>query len=67
MIEVRDREKPAGMDAVTDLQINSLDYAKQHNVTVLPAYLSVSGFTKKAKEFCLVNGIGLAEAVASYP
>lgn len=45
------------------LQTNALDYATQYGVTVLPAFLSLSGFMDEATEFCQANGIGMAEEV----
>jgi len=65
MIEVRDRIQRTGLAAVSKLHTNALDYGKQHNVTVLSAYLSLSGFTEEAKQFCQKSGIGMAEAVRS--
>ena len=65
MVEVRDRERATGIDPVTKLHANAIDYGKQYGVTVLPAYLSLSGFTKKAKEYCQKHGIGMAEQVVS--
>ena len=63
MIEVRDRKDKTGMKPVMELQTNALDYAEQYGVTVLPAFLSLSGFTGEATEFCKANGIGMAEEV----
>ena len=68
MVEVRHREKKTGIEPVTKLYENALDYGQQDDVIVLLAYLSLSGFTEEAKTFCLDNGIGMAEKVhrASY-
>ncbi|MEM7539870.1 MAG: hypothetical protein AAF639_47380 [Chloroflexota bacterium] len=65
MVEVRDRQRATGIDPVTKLHANAIDYGKQHGVTVLPAYLSRSSFTKKAEAYCKEHGIGMAEEVAS--
>ncbi|MEM7536275.1 MAG: hypothetical protein AAF639_29090, partial [Chloroflexota bacterium] len=65
MVEVRDRQRATGIGPVTKLHTNAVDYGKQHGVTVLPAYLSRSGFTKEAKTYCQGHGIGMAEEVAS--
>jgi len=67
MVEVRDRDHKTGVDAVTKLYENALDYAQQYDVTVLPAYLSLSGFTNEAKTYCGVNGIGMAEKLVAVP
>ncbi|MEM7537998.1 MAG: hypothetical protein AAF639_37855, partial [Chloroflexota bacterium] len=64
MVEVRDRQDKTGAKPVMGLQTNALDYAEQYGVTVLPAFLSLSGFTEEAKSFCEANGIGMAETIA---
>ena len=61
MVEVRDRDRKTGLQPVTKLQANALDYTQQYEVIVLPAYLSLSGFTEEAEAFCSANEIGLAE------
>ncbi|MEM7535383.1 MAG: hypothetical protein AAF639_24610, partial [Chloroflexota bacterium] len=65
MVEVRDRKDKTGTKPVMGLQANALDYAAQYGVTVLPAFLSLSGFTGEATEFCKANGIGMAEEVVN--
>ena len=65
MVEVRDRKDKTGMKPVMGLQTNALDYAEQYSVTVLPAFLSLSGFTEEAAEFCRANGIGMAQEVGN--
>lgn len=64
MIEVRKRQEKTGIKAVTDLRDNALDYAQQLGMTVLPAFLSLGGFTEEAKTFCIEQGIGIAEEIA---
>ncbi|MEM7536901.1 MAG: hypothetical protein AAF639_32280 [Chloroflexota bacterium] len=66
MIEVRKRQKKTNIKTVKDLRDNALAYAEQHDVTVLPAFLSLGGFTKDAETFCLANGIGIAETLEFY-
>ena len=63
MVEVRRRQEKTGLKVVTDLRDNALDYAQQHEVTVLPAFLSWGGFTDEAKAFCVEQGIGMAEEI----
>ncbi|MEM7533365.1 MAG: restriction endonuclease [Chloroflexota bacterium] len=60
MVEVRDRKDKTGTKPVMGLQTNALDYAEQYGVAVLPAFLSLSGFTEEAIEFCKANGIAIA-------
>jgi len=67
MVEVRDRIHRTGIKPVTKLYANAIDYGKQNNITVLPSYLSLSGFTEEAKAFCRANGIGMAEKVVTVP
>lgn len=45
MVEVRKRQEKTNVKAVTDLRDNALAYAEQMGVTVLPAFLSLGGFT----------------------
>lgn len=66
MVEVRKRQERTGLETVQDLHDNALAYAQQFGITVLPAFLSLGGFTKAAKEFCEANGIGMAEQIAYY-
>jgi len=66
MIEVRKRQKPTGLKTVKDLSDNAQAYARQHDTTVLPAFLSLGGFTQEAKKFCIANGIGVAEEIDFY-
>ena len=65
MVEVRDRRDKTGTKPVMGLQTNALDYAAQYGVTVLPAFLSLSGFTEEATVFCKANGVGMAEEVGN--
>ncbi|MCE7983143.1 MAG: hypothetical protein DYG89_18360 [Caldilinea sp. CFX5] len=61
MVEVRKRQEPTGLDAVTELRANADSYARQEGVVVWPAFLSLGGFTAEAKAFCVAQGIGVAE------
>jgi len=63
MVELRKRQAKTGIKVVTDLRDNAIDYAQQYNVLVLPAFLSLGGFTDAAKTFCVENGIGMAEEI----
>jgi len=64
MVEVRKRQEKTGIQAVTDLRDNAHTYAQRLGVAVLPAFLSLGGFTEEARAFCLAQGIGLAEEIA---
>jgi hypothetical protein len=64
MVEVRKRQEKTNVKAVTDLRDNALAYAEQMGVTVLPAFLSLGGFTEEAKTFCAAHGIGIADQIA---
>jgi len=63
MIEVRKRDEKTGLKTVTDLRDNAADYAQQHGVPVLAAFLSLGGFAKSAKKFCAENGIAIADKI----
>ncbi|MEZ4736512.1 MAG: hypothetical protein R3E79_56215 [Caldilineaceae bacterium] len=52
LVEVRKRQEPTGIRAVTGLRDNGIDYAQQQGVPVLCAFLSLGGFTEEAKAFC---------------
>lgn len=64
MVEVRKRQEKTGLQAVTDLRDNALTYAQRLGVTVLPAFLSLGGFTEEARAFCLAQGISMADEIA---
>jgi Restriction endonuclease len=64
MVEVRRRQERANLQTVQDLHDNALAYAQQFGLTVLPAFLSLGGFTKEAQTFCETNGIAVAETIA---
>ena len=63
MVEVRKRQEKTGIKAVRGLRNNAVDYAQQHDVVVLPAFLSWGSFTEQAKAFCVKQGIGMAEEI----
>ncbi|MCE7984831.1 MAG: hypothetical protein DYG89_26970 [Caldilinea sp. CFX5] len=61
MVEVRKRQEPTDLPAVTELRDNVAHYAAQQGVVVWPAFLSLGGFPAEAKAFCHTHGIGIAE------
>ena len=66
MIEVRKRQETTNLKTVKDLRDNADAYGEQNDVTVIPAFLSLGGFTKEAKEFCTEHDIGVAEEIDYY-
>ncbi len=72
MVEVRKRQaKPvvsagegSGLKAVEDFQEKVEVYAKRFpDKIILPAFLSLGGFTDEAMQFCEAQGIGTAEGI----
>lgn len=64
LVEVRKRQERTSLNTMQDLRDNALAYAQQFGVTVLPAFLSLGGFTKDAQTFCETNDIAVAETIA---
>lgn len=64
MVEVRKHQEKTNRQAVQDLRDNAAAYSQQFGVTVIPAFLSLAGFTKEAQTFCQEQGIGSAEQIA---
>lgn len=64
IVEVRKRQEPTGLKAVTELRDNGIDYAAQQGVPVRCAFLSLGGFTEEANAFCAANAIATAEEIA---
>ncbi|MCB0063721.1 MAG: hypothetical protein KDE19_16475 [Caldilineaceae bacterium] len=64
IVEVRKRQEPTGIRAVTGLRDNGIDYTQQQGVPVFCAFLSLGGFTEEAKAFCEANAIATAEEIA---
>lgn len=64
LVEVRKRKTTMGLKAVEDFQEKVEVYAALFpDETVLPAYLSLGGFTEEALRFCAERGIGTAEGI----
>ena len=64
LVEVRKRKEKMGIKAVEDFQEKVEVYAALFpDETVLPAYLSLGGFTEEAQRFCEERGIGTAEGI----
>lgn len=64
LVEVRKRQEKTGLQDVSDLRDKATAYADLlAGRTVLPAFLSLGGFTTEAQHFCLQAGIATAEQI----
>ncbi|MEN8221008.1 MAG: hypothetical protein ABFS56_32580 [Pseudomonadota bacterium] len=67
LVEVKKTKSPTGPQLVTDFQEKVEIYQNQFpGVSVLPAYLSLGGFTKPARDLCVKYGIGIAEKILEF-
>ncbi len=67
LAEVKKAQKKMGLPEVRGFHEKVMEFEKQFpDKTVLPAYLSVGGFSGKALAFCRQNGIGTAERIAFF-
>jgi len=64
LVEVRKRKAATGREAVEDFWEKVEVYAKHFpDQTILPAFLSLGGFTDEAQGYCKERGIGMAERI----
>lgn len=64
VVEVKKTKDPAGIQAVKDLQEKVEGYAACHPENpIIPAFLSLGGFTDEARRFCEEHSIGMAEKI----
>jgi hypothetical protein len=64
LVEVKKWQTPVGVNVIADFQEKVAIYAAQHpEKIILPAFLSLGGFTAEAQELCAAHGIGLSERV----
>ncbi len=64
LVEVKKTEAKTGLRLVEDFQEKVVVYAQQFPEKImLPAFLSLGGFTDEALRFCRAEGIGTAEAI----
>jgi hypothetical protein len=64
LIEVKKWKKRIGVQVIREFLEKINVYALQHKkIKIIPAVLSVGGFTKKAKELCEENQVGIAEDI----
>ncbi len=67
LVEVKKTQAATGLTVVEDFQEKVEIYRKQFpDHQILPAFLSLGGFTKEALEFCQQHGIGWAEKIWHY-
>jgi hypothetical protein len=67
MCEVKKTQKKMNLKAITDFQEKVEIYGKILETSlILPAFLSLGGFTEEALEFCQTNGIGTADQIKQY-
>ncbi|MDM8522058.1 hypothetical protein QUF80_01700 [Desulfococcaceae bacterium HSG8] len=66
-VEVKKWKTPVGISIAEDFAEKVSIFSEQNpDRTVLPAFLSLGGFTKEAAEFCRVRGIGTAERIEHF-
>ena len=64
LVEVRKRQEKSNLTDVADLRDKAVAYATQHaGQTILPAFLSLGGFTVEALAFCIQAGIATAKQI----
>jgi len=62
LVEVKKTQDPMGIRAVEEFQ-EKIEAYERTDVTVLPAFLSLGGFTGPAAKFCQEKGIATAERI----
>ena len=67
VIEVKKTQAKTGLTIIEDFQEKVEIYSKQFpEQKILPAFLSLGGFTEEALQFCKKHGIGTAERIMHY-
>ncbi len=67
VVEVKKWKTPVGRTVVGDFAEKADIFSRQNpDRSVLPAFLSLGGFTKDALEFCQSQGIGTAEKIEHF-
>ena len=67
VVEVKKWKEPIGATPVEDFAEKLKVYATQFpDKTILPAFLSLGGFTENARQLCEEHGIGTAEGLAYF-
>jgi hypothetical protein len=67
LVEVKKRQQKTTAQLVEDFQEKVEAYQQQFpEALILPAFLSLGGFTKEAESLCEMKGIGMAERIVHY-
>ncbi|MCP4696465.1 MAG: hypothetical protein GY862_06420, partial [Gammaproteobacteria bacterium] len=67
LVSVKKTKAKSSLHAVQDFQEKTEIYRRCFpEETVLPAFLSLGGFTEKALLFCLDRGIAMAERIQQF-
>ena len=67
LVEVKKTQNKMGVSAVSVFQEKVIEFGKRFPAKqVLPAFLSVGGFTNDALTFCEQQGIGIAERIVFF-
>jgi len=67
LVEVKKTQSPTGPQLISDFKEKVEIYQTQFpEARVLPAYLSLGGFTKPARDLCVKYGIGVAERILEF-
>ncbi len=67
VVEVKKWQTPVGKDMVEDFWEKVTVYVKTFpDKVILPAFLSLGGFTRDAQQFCEKQGIGTAERITFF-
>jgi hypothetical protein len=67
LVEVKKRQQKSTPEMIDDFQEKVEAYQQQFpEALILPAFLSLGGFTKEAESFCEMKGIGMAERIVHY-
>jgi hypothetical protein len=67
LVEVKKRQKKMDLNVVEDFQEKVAVYQKRFpEAIILPAFLSLGGFTQEAEQFCETHGIATATEIKHY-
>jgi hypothetical protein len=67
LVEVKKRQKKMDLNVVEDFQEKVAVYQKRFpEAIILPAFLSLGGFTQEADQFCETHGIATATEIKHY-
>jgi len=67
LVEVKKRQTKSSVEMVDEFLEKIEAYQQKFpEAVILPAFLSLNGFTSKAKSLCETNGIGMADKIQHY-